>query len=407
MPLFNFKASKPTGETYTGSREAANKSALYQQIKLEGDTVISAEEHGAKKLSSGFKLSFGGLFGKIKMVDKIMFAKNLGTMIEAGLPLARALSVLERQSKSVKFKTVVSTLNADIGKGSALSEAMAKHPAVFSSLFVSMVKAGEESGGVTEALKIVAGQLEKAYTLTKKIRGALIYPIIIITIMIVIGALMLIYLVPTLTATFRELNVDLPTSTKLVIFVSDFLKHNIIVTLLGLIVLGVGVSLFLRTPRGKRLMDTVILHIPLISGIVKNVNSARTARTLSSLLSSGVDVLVAVRITRDVIQNYHYKVVLQEAEKNIEKGDPISNIFLTHEKLYPVFVGEMVNIGEETGKLSGMLSNVAQFYEDEVEQKTKDMSTIIEPFLMVLIGVAVGFFAISMLGPMYSLSDAI
>ncbi len=407
MPIFNFKATKSTGETYEGAREAASKSALYQQIKLEGDTVIFAEEKGNKKTGFGSGFSFRNLFGKVKMVDKIMFAKNLGTMIEAGLPMARALSVLERQSKSKKLKSVVSTINADIGKGSALSEAMAKHPDVFSSLFVSMVKSGEESGGVTGALKIVASQLEKAHSLTKKIRGALIYPIIIISIMVVIGVLMLIYLVPTLTATFRELNVNLPVSTKLVIFFSDFLKNNILVSLIFIVVVGIGLKIFLKTSRGKRTFDTIILHIPLISGIVKNVNSARTARTLSSLLSSGVDVLVAMRITRDVIQNSYYKNVLQQAEKNVEKGDPISNIFLTNEKLYPVFVGEMVNIGEETGKLSAMLSNVAEFYEDEVEQKTKDMSTIIEPFLMVIIGIAVGFFAISMLGPMYSLADAI
>jgi len=270
-----------------------------------------------------------------------------------------------------------------------------------------MVKSGEESGGLTSALKIVSSQLEKAYQLTKKIRGALIYPAIIISIMIVIGALMLIYLVPTLTATFKELNVDLPLSTQIVIFISDFLKNNIIFTLFGLCVIGFGLYVSFKTPKGKRVFDTFLLHVPIISGIVKQVNAARTARTLSSLLSSGVDVLVAIRITKDVIQNSFYKDVLQSAEVNVEKGEPISTIFLKNEKLYPAFVGEMVNIGEETGKLSAMLANVAEFYEEEVEQRTKDMSTVIEPFLMVFIGLAVGFFAISMLGPMYSLADAI
>ena len=212
---------------------------------------------------------------------------------------------------------------------------------------------------------------------------------------------------PTLTATFRELNVNLPTSTKMVIWFSDFLKNNVLINLVVLLVAGVGSYLFIKTEKGKKILDTLVLRIPVISAIVKDLNSARTARTFSSLLSSGVDVLVAVRITQDVIQNSYYKKVLKEAEVNIEKGDPVSNIFLKHENLYPVFVGEMVSIGEETGKLSEMLKNVAQFYEDEVDQKTKDMSTIIEPFLMVVIGIGVGFFAISMLGPMYSLADAI
>ncbi len=406
MPIFNFKAVKPSGEKYGGEREAASKSSLYQQIKLEGDTVTFAEEG---KVKAGFfsNIHIGAFFGRVKMVDKIMFARNLGVMIEAGLPMARALSVMERQAKNKKFKKVIGELNADIGKGSALSEAMGKHLDVFSSLFVSMVKSGEESGSVTQSLKVVSSQLEKAYQLTKKIRGAMIYPIIIFSIMIIIGVLMLIYLVPTLTATFKELKVELPISTQIVILLSDFLKNNIILCLLGVIIIGVSFYLSAKTARGKRLLDTFVLHVPLISGIVKNVNSARTARTLSSLLSSGVDVLVAIRITQQVIQNSYYKTVLKSAEANIEKGDPISNIFLENEKLYPVFVGEMVSIGEETGKLSEMLSNVATFYEDEVDQKTKDMSTIIEPFLMVCIGIGVGFFAISMLGPMYSLADAI
>jgi type IV pilus assembly protein PilC len=406
MPKFNFKAVKKTGEKYEGVKDADSKSALYQQVRLEGDTITFAQE---EKVGVSFlkNIHLGNLLGKVKTIEKIMFAKNLGTMIEAGLPLARALSVIERQTKNKKFKRVISDLNTEIGKGSALSEAMAKNSDVFSSLFISMVKSGEESGSVTQALKTVSGQLEKAYQLTKKVRGALIYPGIIVSIMIIIGILMLVFLVPTLTSTFKDLNLNLPISTKIVIFLSDFLKNNIVITLLGLSVFAFIAFTFFKTNRGKRILDYFVLHIPIISEIVRNLNSARTARTFSSLLSSGVDVLVAIRITQEVIQNSYYKNVLKEAEINIEKGDPVSSIFLKYEKLYPVFVSEMVSIGEETGKLSEMLSNVAQFYEDEVDQKTKDMSTIIEPFLMVFIGAAVGFFAISMLGPMYSLVDAI
>ncbi len=406
MPTFNFKAVKASGEKYEGIQGAETKSALYQKIKLEGDTVIYAQE---VKTGAGF---FGGghrrsLFGGVKMVERIMFARNLGKMIEAGLPMARALSVLERQTKNTTFKKVISGLSEDIRKGGAFSEAMIKYPKVFSSLFVSMVKAGEESGSLTESLKVVATQLEKSHSLTKKIRGALIYPVIVLTIMIAIGVLMLIFLVPTLTSTFKELKLTLPLSTRFVIFLSDFLKSNILLNLGGLVVFFGGLTMFLKTVRGKRALDIFVLHIPVVSGIVRDLNSARTARTLASLLSSGVDVLVAMRITKEVIQNSFYKKVLEEAGTEIEKGNPVSEVFLRHEKLYPVFVGEMVSIGEETGQLSLMFANIAQFYEDEVDQKTKDMSTIIEPFLMVFIGIVVGFFAISMLGPMYSLVDAI
>lgn len=407
MPIFNFKATKATGEKYEGTREAASKSVLYQQMKIEGETLISAEE-ATSKGGGFFKLSMGGLFaGRVKMLDKIQFARNLGTMIEAGLPMARALSVLERQARKKSLKKIVVDINAEIAKGGSLSGAMAKYPNVFSALFVSMVKSGEESGSVTQSLKTVAEQSEKAYLLTKKIRGAMIYPGIILSIMIIIGVLMLVFLVPTLTATFKELNVDLPLSTRVVIFISEWLKNNIFIALGAVIAIFAAVYFGARTKKGKRIIDAIILRVPIVKSIVKDVNTARTARTLSSLLMAGVDVLAAIRITEDVIQNSYYKDVLTIAQTNVEKGDPMSGVFLANEKLYPAFLGEMVSIGEETGKISEMFTNVAQFYENEVEQKTKDMSTIIEPFLMVFIGIAVGFFAISMLGPMYSLTDAI
>lgn len=404
--LFSYKAQNSSGEVYEATKEAESKSALFAAIKDEGGKVLFAEEAQGKKSFSDY-LSFLDKFRGVKAVDKIQLAKNLGTMIEAGLPLARALTVIERQAKGKRLKVVVSNINSEISKGSSLSEALAKFPDVFSSLFVSMVKAGEESGGLNSALKVVASQLEKAYLLSKKIKGAMIYPAIILSIMIGIGALMLIFLVPTLTETFTELKLELPLSTRFIIFMSDFLSHNIILVIIGVIIAAIGLVSFGRTKTGKRFFDTVFLFVPVVKGITKDVNAARTARTLSSLLHSGVDVLVAIRITQDVIQNSYYKTILGEVVVKVEKGEPISSVFLAHEKLYPNFVGEMISIGEETGKLSEMLSNVADFYETEVDQKTKDMSTVIEPFLMVFIGAAVGFFAISMLGPTYSLVDAI
>jgi type IV pilus assembly protein PilC len=314
---------------------------------------------------------------------------------------------MERQSRSAPFKKVLLQLSADIVKGEALSAAMEKHPETFSKLFLSMVKAGEESGSLTASLKSVGDQLEKTYLLNKKVKSAMIYPVIILCIMILLAILMLIFVVPTLSAVFNELNVQLPITTRIVIYVSDFLKNNVTISFIGMIVAGIGLYYFKRSQKGMVFFDTLSLKIPVISGIVKETNAARTARTMTSLLSAGVDILVAIRITTDVVQNSFYKTVLKKAELAVEKGKPISSVFMAEEKLYPAFVGEMSSIGEETGKLSEMFGNVAAFYENEVEQKTKDLSTIIEPFLMVFIGAAVGFFAISMLSPMYSLVDTL
>jgi type IV pilus assembly protein PilC len=404
MNKYKFKAVRPSGEKYEGEKEAESKFEIFEQIRKEGATPVHVEEIVAKKSKS---IQLPGFLNRVKMTDKIQFAKNLGVMIEAGLPMTRALAVIERQTKGEAFKKVLVDLSAGISKGDTLSSAMEKHPRVFTKLFLSMVKAGEESGSLTSSLKAVGEQLEKAYLLTKKIRGAMIYPVIILCIMVAIAFLMLIFVVPTLSSVFLELDVELPLMTRMLIGVSDFLKNNIFLTLGFLVVLIVGFVYAKRTAYVKKKIDFAVLKLPIVSGIAKEINSARTARTLSSLLRAGVDILAAIKISGDVVQNVYYKEVLKKAEAMVESGKPISGVFIAEEKLYPAFVGEMTSIGEETGKLAEMCENVAIYYENEVDQKTKDLSTVIEPFLMVFIGIAVGFFAVSMLSPIYSLVDAI
>ncbi len=404
MPIFKYKILDPDKNTKEGVMEAKDKFSLYHTIKQDGSVVISAEEVTSNK-NSFFSMSFS-LGSGVKMHDKIIFAKNLSKMIDAGLPLTRGLSIMERQSKG-RFKKILLELNESILKGNTFSDSMKNYPDVFSTLFISMVRAGEESGNLSLALNNIGLQMEKSYQLTRKIRGALMYPAVIFSLMMVIGVLMMVYMVPTLTSTFIGLGIKLPLSTRIIIFISDFLKNYFIFVILGTILFVFGVIALLKTTKGQRFIDTLIIRIPVIGLIVKQINSARTARTLSSLLSSGVDIVVAISVTKDVIQNHYYKEVLDEIQNVIQKGAPISAVFSAHNDLYPLFVGEMVSVGEETGKIGDMLLSVALFYEEEVDQQTKDMSSIIEPVLMIFIGVAVGFFAISMLGPTYSLADAL
>lgn len=405
MAQFNYKAINREGSAYEGVMEAPDRFAVYRKIKEAGDSVIYANE---AKTGSSFSLtSFSNFFSSVDAHEKIIFARNLASMIEAGLSVTRALAVMEKQSKNAKLKLVLQQLNDDVSKGLSLSDSMKQKSDVFSNLFVSMVKAGEESGNLAGSLRVVSIQMEKTYNLTKKVKGAMMYPAVILCIMIVIGILMLVFMVPTLTATFTGLGVKLPASTRLIISISDFLRNHYLLAL-G-IVLGTVfvITTFYKSSPGKRTFDYCSIRFPLIGSIVKEINAARTARTLSALLTSGVDIVVAIGVTQDVLQNSYYKEVLAQAQVAIQKGEPVSNVFIEHEKLYPIFVGEMMSVGEETGKMGDMLMGVATFYEDEVDQKTKDMSTLIEPFLMVFMGIAVGFFAISMLAPTYSLVDAI
>lgn len=405
MTRFSYKIQNSAGKIETGAMEATDKFSLAAQFKNDGKIVISLSEFKQKDY---FKLEvLNEMLSRIKLQDKIIFAKNLSAMLNAGLSLSRALGVLERQTTNLKFKKVLQSLVDNISKGKSLSDGMKEFSNVFPPLFVSMVGAGEESGNLADSLLIIGNQLEKTYLLKKKIKGAMIYPAIVITAMIIIAVLMFMFVVPTLSETFKSMNVALPTSTAFIIGMSDFLVNHGILALLIVVIVITAVVLFVRTPKGKRYMELTLLHLPVISKIVKESNSARTARTLSSLLSAGVDVVEAIGITKSVVQNSYYKDVLEKAGENVQKGIPLSSIFMEHSDIYPVLVGEMIEVGEETGKLSDMLLRVAEFYENEVDTATRDLSTIIEPILMVVIGAGVGFFAVSMITPMYTVMSGI
>lgn len=406
MSHFIYKARRSDGEVYSSEKDANDRYELYKLIRESGDEIIEMRELA---VTTGLHrtISLGAVFKHIKTIEKINFARNLGSMLEAGLALSRALSVLERQSHNTAFKKVLAELIADINGGSTLSDAMGKHPKVFQQLFVSMVRAGEQSGTLAESFKVISNQMDKSYTLERKVKGALIYPGVIVCAMILIGILMFIFVVPTLTKTFVDLNVPLPLSTRVILGISDMFQNY------GLVVLGVvllGIWAFVgwsRRNSGKHVIHAVVLKLPIIGGLVQEVNTARTARTLSSLLGSGVDVVESVTITSAVIQNVHFRALLEQACVAIKKGDLMSKVFSASRGLYPLFMSEMMSVGEETGKTGEMLAGVARYYEDDVEQKTKDMSTVIEPVLMIVIAAAVGFFAIAMISPMYSLVNAI
>jgi type IV pilus assembly protein PilC len=404
--LFSYKAVKADGSEYEATAEAVDKFALFRDLHAKGETVVSAHEKGGSKRSAGFFSMSLGSRGT-KMANRIMFARNLSAMLKAGLPLARALLVLERQMTSKAWKPIFSSLQDDLSKGTALSVALSKFPKTFAPVFVSMVAAGQESGSLAESLSIVGNQLERAHQLSKKIKGAMMYPGIILTVMFAIGIMMFIFVLPKLTDTFKQFNVELPLATRMIIGSSDFVSANM--PLLGVSLLVIIASLFAitRSAGGRSMIDRVILRLPVIGTIAREVNSARTARTLSSLLSSGVDVVASIKITADVVQNVRYKKMLARTAEDIQKGSTMQSLFMPRTDLYPSFVGEMIGVGEETGTLSKALLEVATFYEGEVEQKTKDMSTIIEPVLMVVIGVGVGFFALAMIAPIYSLTSTI
>lgn len=399
---FSYKGKTKEGEMTEGVIDADSELSAARELRVQNIVPLSIKKGKGDK----GKISLS-LFGSIKLHEKLIFAKNLAGMITAGLALNRAIEILNRQSVNKKFKTVLTDLENEIAKGGTLSGGMKKHPKVFSTLFVSMVSAGEESGNLPSALVEVSGNLEKIYALNKKIKSALTYPMVILFAIFLMATLMMIFVVPTLVKTFEELGAELPGSTQLIITTSKFISGSPFLFIA--IVFGVigGFVFLLKMKRLEKYFDYFFLHLPIFGNMIKQVNAARTARTLSSLLISGVDITRSLSITKEVVQNVYFKRVVDEAVLKIQKGVPLSEPFRTHTELYPIMFGEMMAVGEETGNISKMLSEIADFYEAEVDDKTKNLSTIIEPMLMVFIGGAVGFFAVSMLTPMYSILNSI
>jgi len=402
---FKYKARKAGKENVIeGEAESKDRFSLSSEMRDKGLILVSVSEVANKWHDLG---RLNEMVVSVSLHDKVVFANNLSAMISAGLSLSRALDVLGRQTKNVKFKRAIEEILKDVNSGLALSVSLAKFPKIFSPVFIAMVAAGEESGNLPQSLKLVGDQMEKTYALRRKVKGAMAYPAVIVFAMGVIGALMLTFVVPNLVQTFKEMKVELPFSTKIIIGFSNILVNDWFYTLIALVASVAAFYFAIRTKRGARSLDFVVLHLPVFSGVVKQLNAATAARTLSSLIVSGVSIVEALEITVKVLQNSFYKDVLVKAKEGVEKGEPLSKFFEQEEKLFPILVGELTEVGEETGKLSEMLSNVAVFYENEVEAVTKDLSTIIEPILMVAIGLFVGFFAVSMIQPIYSITEAI
>lgn len=405
MPRYSYIAKTLKGEPVSGNLEAKNERELARILRKEGSILIKTDSKEAeKKKLIIVPLSF---FGRVSLIEKIMFTRNLRLMIRAGLSLPRALDILAGQAKSRKFKLVLSEVKEKIIEGKAFSESLSKYPNIFSELFTSMVKVGEETGTLEEVLRILTQQMEKEYEVRSKIKGAMVYPAVIIFALISIGILMLIIVVPRLSAVFQELEVELPLTTKLVIFIGSFLAEFWYFLPLAILFFLIFIRFSLKTRIGKKIFDTISLKLPIAAKIIKKIYAARTVRTLSALISAGVPIIRALEITAGVLGNIYYKKAILEAASRVKKGAKLGEVLSKYENIYPSLVTQMIEVGEETGETSTILEKLAEFFEEEVTNTTKNLSSIIEPILMLIIGAAVGFFAVSMIQPIYSMLEAI
>ena len=386
--------------------EAQDQRQLAKLLHEQGFVLVRADIEETERGKKRFSITLPFL-GGVSLSEKLMFARNLRTMVSSGISFPKACSVLAQQAKSSKFKKALGTIQDEIAKGTSLSEALSQHPAIFSELFQSMVKAGEESGTLDESLKVLAEQLKREHDLKSTIQGAMIYPAVIITAMIGIGILMLVMVVPQLAETFASFDVSLPATTLFVIFLGTNLAKFWFVVPFVVVGLGFLFRFIQRTESGEKAIGSAFLKIPVLSQLVRKTNAAYTIRTLGSLLGSGVPIVRSLEITSGVVSNIYYKKALIETAKEVGKGAKLSESLRRYQNIYPPLVIQMIEVGEETGKTSDVLSKLAEFYEEEIGNATKNLASVIEPVLMLIIGGIVGFFAVSMIQPMYSMLQAI
>lgn len=404
MPKYLYKAKSLAGQEKSGVLEAKDVRQLSQKLHGQGFMLIKADEIGETK-KKAFEISLP--FFKVSLTDKMFFIRNLQVMIAAGLPLPRAIGALSNQVKDTKMRTALLDIKEEITKGKSLSESMARHSEIFSELFQSMIKVGEESGTLEKVLGSLGLQLEKEHALKSKITGAMVYPAVIICAMIGVGVLMLVMVIPKLAATFEELNIELPVTTQFIIGLADFVIQSWYLAAIGIVVLIILFSQLIKITEVRKIIDKVVLKIPIFSPIIKTTNSASTVRTLSSLISAGTPLPRALEITSGTMSNYYYKTAMKESATKVRKGVKLSEVLSTHKGIYPPIVIQMIAVGEETGETSTILSKLADFFEEEAGNATKNLAAVIEPLLMVVIGVVIGFFAVSMIQPMYSMLGAI
>lgn len=404
MPNFSYIAKNEQGETKTGFLEAKDESELAAAIRRQGLFLISLDTETKSKSKPNY-LSF--LNRGPGLAEKVFFIRNLQVMIAAGVSLPRAINTLVLQAKNKRFKMVLSEIEEKIIHGRSLSDGMADYEDIFPEIFQNMIKIGEESGTLEQVLGNLDIQLEKQQELRSRLIGAAIYPAVIISAMVVIGIIMMVVVVPKLADTFNDLGITLPITTRMVIWLGMFLQKYWY--LLPLIIAGVvfAFSRLLATKLGKKSFDKIILHIPVVSKLVRETNSAVFARTLGSLSASGVPLIRSLEIISGTFGNFYFRQSLLEAIEKIKKGTKLAEALKPYENLYLSIIIQMIEVGEETGETSRVLNQLAVFLEEEVANATKNIASLIEPLLMVVVGAAVGFFAVSMIQPMYSMLEAI
>jgi type IV pilus assembly protein PilC len=401
MPIYVWKGKNSFGETRKGEIEAVNENSVYTQLRrmrIENPRVKTKP----KDLLAGIKLFQPKVTGK----DLVIFTRQLATMIDAGLPLVQCLQILVKQQDNPTFKAVLNAVQSDVETGNTLADSMRKHPKVFDELYSNMVEAGELGGILDTILSRLATFKEKSMTLQKKIKGAMTYPVMCLVISIIILGVILFFVVPTFEKMFKDFGSTLPAPTQLVIDISNFLQENFIFIIIATTFMVFLVRKIYRTDKGRLKIDGLLLRAPVCGPLFRKVAVSKFTRTLSTLLQSGVPILDSLRVVAKTAGNKVVERAIVRVARSIAEGRPIAEP-LEESGVFPNMVVQMINVGESVGALDTMLERIANFYDEEVDQAVDNLTSMIEPFMMVFLGGIIGGVVVAMYLPIFKIAAVV
>jgi type IV pilus assembly protein PilC len=405
MAKFNYIAKTSSGENKKGIINAVSEDLALTSLQSHGLIVISLQSLGKKSLFSGDL----EIFNRVKSRDMVIFSRVLATLLEVQLPLVEGINILKEQQKKNKyFATVLDQVVADIQDGNLLSEAMSKHPKVFSALYVAMVQSGEVSGGLQQSLLFMADYMEDQYDLNNKVRGALMYPGFVLGVFFIIGLGVAYFVLPQLVGVLEGLgsDVELPWTTQIIIVLSEIIQRFILLILLAIAGAIGGFIYFLRTPAGKQFGDKWQLKLPIFGQLFTKIYVARFAQNMQTLLQGGIPILSALKISASVVGNTVFTNIIKEAMTEIKNGSNMSKAFFHHPE-FPFIAAQIIAVGEKTGKISSVLETIARFYKKEVDVVVDSLTVLIEPVMIVGLGIGVAIFVVSILMPIYNVTGAL
>ncbi len=398
MARYAYQARDSQGRRLKGKVEAKNEQSAASILREKNLLIISLHEKSDTLLNE-----LTASMSKVKVDDIVNFTRQLATMINAGLPLLKAFSILESQSKPAMRK-VIRKLNREIEGGANFGDALAKEKEVFNSIYISLVQAGEAAGALDTILVRLADTLEKQKEFRAKTKGALIYPAIIMVAMLVVAVIMMIFVIPQMMELYEDFDADLPAATQILMDVSYFFSSKWYLFLIGGVVGGFAFTKWKKTERGRHKYDELILKVPIIGPLRRKIISTEFARTMSLMVSAGISLLESLQIVARGMDNVLYRDAVLKSRDDVEKGRPLSSS-LSRQEVFPELVPQMIAVGEETGRLDEVLTKLANYYEAESEQAIKGLTTAIEPLIMIVLGLGVGFLIIAIIMPIYGLTS--